>query len=181
MDVAMHPHAGTSWLLLAHDFAKFPPTFRFLITSRREPDIEAAFSRCPNIATKELDIMDDANVSDISSYLHHHLSYFQGLPIFQLASDWPGEEKDRGSDTIICWGYSFGHPQPLIHWTGHSSRPTTWYSFNYTLIPVKLSLHLMHFTQQHFTPVGIGTGKSVPLTFVQCWESLSLQESHCQT
>jgi len=79
--------------LLAHDLAKFPPTFRFLITSCREPDIEATFSHCSNIVTRELDIMNDANVSDISLYLHHHLSSYQGHLIFQLASDWPGEEK----------------------------------------------------------------------------------------
>jgi NACHT domain len=79
--------------LLTHDLAKFPPAFRFLITSRREPDIDAAFSCCSNIVTKELNIMNDANVSDISSYFHHHLSSFHGHPTFQLVSDWPGKEK----------------------------------------------------------------------------------------
>jgi NACHT domain len=78
--------------LLAHDFAKFPPAFRFVITSRRELDIEAAFFGCSHIMIRELDIVNDANVSDISLYLHHHMSSFQG-PMFQLASDWPGEEK----------------------------------------------------------------------------------------
>jgi hypothetical protein len=77
---------------LAHDFAKFPPTFRFVITSRRELDIQAAFSGCSHIMARELHIVDDANVSDISLYLHHHMSSFRG-PVFQLASDWPGEEK----------------------------------------------------------------------------------------
>jgi hypothetical protein len=94
--------------LLAHDLAKFPPVFRFLITSRREPDIDAAFSHCSNIVTRELDIMNDANVLDISLYLHHHLSYFQKRhPIFQLASDWPGEEKiealTKSSAGLFIW------------------------------------------------------------------------------
>jgi hypothetical protein len=93
--------------LLGHDLAKFPPAFRFLITSRREPDIEAVFSCCSNIVTKELDIMNDVNVSDISLYFRHHLSSYQGHPIFQLASDWPGEEKiealTQSSAGLFIW------------------------------------------------------------------------------
>ena len=93
--------------LLTHDLVKFPPTFRFLITSRREPDIEAAFFHCSNIVTRELDIMNDANVSDISSYLHHHLSSYQVHPIFQLALNWPGEEKiealTQSSAGLFIW------------------------------------------------------------------------------
>ena len=93
--------------LLTRDLAKFPPAFRFLITSRREPDIEAAFSHCSNIVARELNIMNDANLLDISSYFHHHLSSFQGHPIFQLASDWPGEEKiealTQSSAGLFIW------------------------------------------------------------------------------
>ncbi|KIM82890.1 hypothetical protein PILCRDRAFT_7772 [Piloderma croceum F 1598] len=113
--------------LLAHDLAKFLPTFRFLITSRREPDIEAAFSRCSNIVTRELDIMNDANVSDISLYLHHHLSSYQGHPIFQLASDWPGEEKiealTQSSAGLFIWASTAIkfiaeglHPEQQLNW-----------------------------------------------------------------
>jgi hypothetical protein len=51
--------------------------------------------------------MNDANVSDISSFLHHHLSSYQGHPIFQLASDWPGEEKiealTQSSAGLFIW------------------------------------------------------------------------------
>jgi hypothetical protein len=93
--------------LLASDFTKFPPPFRFVITSRREPDIEAAFSRHSNIMTRELDIVNDANVLDISSYLHHHLSSFREDPMFQLATKWPGEEKiaalTQSSAGLFIW------------------------------------------------------------------------------
>jgi hypothetical protein len=93
--------------LLAHGFGKFPPAFRFVITSRREPDIEATFSHCSNVVTRELDIVNDSNTSDISSYLRHHLSSFRKDPIFRLASDWPGGEKiqalTRSSAGLFIW------------------------------------------------------------------------------
>jgi NACHT domain len=75
--------------LIAQELAKLPPIFRFVITSRRIPDIDAAFFRQPNIVARELDI---ANTLDISSYFHHHMSRFREHPAFRLASDWPGEE-----------------------------------------------------------------------------------------
>ena len=112
--------------LLARDFVKFPAAFRFVITSRREPDIEAAFSRSSNIVTRELDIGNNANVSDISLYLHRHLSSFREDPIFQLASDWPGEEKIRAltqsSAGLFIWASTAikfiaegPHPDPQLN------------------------------------------------------------------
>ena len=93
VDECDHPSSWKNLLaLLAHDFAKFTPAFRFMITSCRVLNIEAAFSGCSNIRTRELHIVNDTNISDISLYLHHHMSAFQGL-VFQLASDWSGEEK----------------------------------------------------------------------------------------
>ena len=57
--------------------------------------------------TKELGIVNDANVLDISSYLHHHLSSFREDPMFQLASNWPGEEKiealTQSSAGLFIW------------------------------------------------------------------------------
>jgi hypothetical protein len=66
-----------------------------VITSRREPDIEDALSRRPNVVVRELDIANDTNGSDIESYLRHHMDPFVKKQRFQLASDWPGEEKIR--------------------------------------------------------------------------------------
>ena len=106
-DECGHPSSRKNLLaLLAHDFAKFPPAFRFVITSRRELDIEAAFSDCSHVMTKELHIVNDDNVSDISLYLHHHMSSFRGR-VFQLAPDWPGEEKmealTKSSAGLFIW------------------------------------------------------------------------------
>jgi hypothetical protein len=78
--------------LLAQNLIKLPAIFKFLITSRREFDIEAAFSCQSNIMAKELDIMEESNTLDIYSYLRHHMKALQSDRIYQLNSDWPGEE-----------------------------------------------------------------------------------------
>src|ERR1700679_2286044 len=118
----------------------FPPAFRFLITSHREPEIETAFSRCSESVTREPDIVNDANLLDISSYFHHHLSSFQGHSIFQLASDWSGEEKiealTQSSTGLFIWAStSIKSIAEGIHQNKNSV-------FFYTIIPVKLTQHL---------------------------------------
>jgi len=87
-------------MLLAQELEKFPSAFRFVITSRREPDIESALSHCSN----------DANSSDIYIYLRHHMSLIRKDPMFELASDWPGDGKiqDLGNSSTVC---SFGRPR----------------------------------------------------------------------
>jgi hypothetical protein len=82
--------------LLAKELANLPPSFRVLITSRREPDIEAALSRRPNIQVQALESMDQP--ADVSSYLRHHMATFQQDEMFQLPSEWPGE---RNIQTLI--------------------------------------------------------------------------------
>jgi hypothetical protein len=93
--------------LLAQELAKFPPFFRFVIASRREPDIEGAFSHCDNIVAKELDITDHSNDEDISSYIRHHMAHLRKNDMFQLSSVWPGEEKiqalTRSSAGLFIW------------------------------------------------------------------------------
>jgi WD40 repeat protein len=78
--------------LLARNLAKFPHFFRFLVTSRREFDIEGALSHRPNVVSKELDITDQSNVADISNYLRYHMAAIAENGMFSLAFDWPGEE-----------------------------------------------------------------------------------------
>jgi hypothetical protein len=77
--------------LLAKEFGKLPPAFRFLITSRDVFDISAAFANRPNIKDYELDV----NISDISLYVRHQLTTLQQNSMFGLPSDWPKEGKTR--------------------------------------------------------------------------------------
>ena len=112
--------------LFAQEWAKLPSVFRFLITSRRIPDIETAISNRPNIMVKELDIVNHANEVDISSYLHYHMASFRQDPMFQLTSDWPGEEKIQNlvqsSAGLFIWAATAvkfiqegHHPDPQLN------------------------------------------------------------------
>ena len=78
---------------LAEEFAKFPPMFRILITSRAEADIEAAFANKPNILRKELDITSQSSADDIVVYLRHRMAIIQKNSIFGLPADWPGSQR----------------------------------------------------------------------------------------
>ena len=78
--------------LLAQEIIKLPAIYKFLITSRKEFDIEAALSHHSNIMAKELDIMEASNMSDIYSYLCHHMIALRNDRMFQLPADWPGED-----------------------------------------------------------------------------------------
>ena len=84
---------GSLLTLLAQQLEKFPSAFRFVITSRREFDIESALSRRSNIMVRELDIGSDTNSADICTYLRHHTALMRTDPMLELAVDWPGEEK----------------------------------------------------------------------------------------
>ena len=93
--------------LLAQELARFPPVFRFIITSRRLWDIEAAFSCRSNIIPRELDITSQSNASDILSYFRYHMSIFRDNKMYHLEYDWPGEEKiqalARSSAGLFIW------------------------------------------------------------------------------
>jgi hypothetical protein len=78
--------------LLATELIKLPSAFRFIITSRAESDISAAFSSRSNILEKELSISGFSNESDIYSFLCHEMvAIRQRHDVFNLAPDWPGE------------------------------------------------------------------------------------------
>jgi hypothetical protein len=127
-------------LLLAKEMANLSLSFRVLITSRREPDIEAALSRQPNIVVKALETMDHSGTADISSFLHHHMMAFHLNETFQLLSEWPGEDNVQTlinlSGGLFIWASTAvkfiakgHHPQPrlgiLLHSQSHREAEST--------------------------------------------------------
>jgi len=60
--------------LLSKELVKLPPMFRFIITSRAESDIIAAFSNQTNILEKELSISARSNENDIYSFLCNEMT-----------------------------------------------------------------------------------------------------------
>jgi hypothetical protein len=78
--------------LLAAELIKLPSAFRFIITSRAESDISAAFSNKLNVLEKELTISGHTNESDIYSFLCHEMvSIRERHSALNLAPDWPSE------------------------------------------------------------------------------------------
>jgi hypothetical protein len=78
--------------LLSVELVKLPFAFRFIITSRADSDIFAAFSNKSNILEKELTVSGRINEGDIYSFLRHEMvSIRQRHSVFNLAPDWPGE------------------------------------------------------------------------------------------
>ena len=90
--------------LLAQGLAKLPPIFRFLITSRRESDIDAGFRGRSNIVAIDLHSMDQSKIEDIMLYFRHHIAT---LPHDELPCDWPGEERIQAltasSEGLFIW------------------------------------------------------------------------------
>ena len=76
-------------VLLAQELAKFPPEFQFLVTSRKESDIEAVFTCQPNIVERELDIIQ---VGDVSVNHHYHADTTRSNIMVNLITD--GDESD---------------------------------------------------------------------------------------
>jgi hypothetical protein len=70
--------------------------FRFIITSRAESDITAAFSDQINIPEKELSISAHSNENDIYSFLcNETVTIRRRDKVFRLASDWPVDSTIR--------------------------------------------------------------------------------------
>lgn len=78
---------------LGEELAKLPSMFRVFITSRAESDIEAAFAHQSNIIRVELDITTQSSIADIISYIRHRMEIIRKGSVYELSSDWPGEEK----------------------------------------------------------------------------------------
>lgn len=118
-------------LLLAKEMANLPPSFRILITSRREPDIEAALSRRPNIVVKAFETVEHSGTADVSSFFRHHMTAFRLDETFQLPSEWPGEDNIQAlinhSGGLFIWASTAvkfiaegRHPQPRLDILLHS-------------------------------------------------------------
>jgi hypothetical protein len=74
--------------LFSVGLAKLPPSIRFLITSRPEPDIMAVLDGAKHILPYDIDIKSQSNIEDISLYLRTSLQKLK-----PKVSEWPGEER----------------------------------------------------------------------------------------
>jgi hypothetical protein len=97
LDECGNPMSRKSLLaLLSKELVKLPHMFRFIITSRAESDITAAFSDQINILEKELSISAHSNENDIYSFLCKEMvTIRQRHKVFRLALDWPGDSTIR--------------------------------------------------------------------------------------
>ena len=76
--------------------AELPPVVRIIITSRKEPDILAAFTGKSHILVEELDLTTQHNMEDILRFLRARMSNINSRnPELRLAPDWPGCDKIR--------------------------------------------------------------------------------------
>ncbi|KAJ7675568.1 WD40-repeat-containing domain protein [Mycena rosella] len=75
--------------LIANEFTKLPPVFRFLITSRPDSDITVRFRAQPRITQMQLDISTPTTKKDILAYITHAMHEI-GAHENDLGSEWPG-------------------------------------------------------------------------------------------
>jgi hypothetical protein len=79
---------------LVNKSAELPPVVRIIITSRKEPDILAAFTGKSHILVQELDLTTQHNTEDILIFLRDRMSNINSRnPGLRLAPDWPGSDK----------------------------------------------------------------------------------------
>ncbi|KZP30581.1 hypothetical protein FIBSPDRAFT_777346, partial [Athelia psychrophila] len=76
--------------LLSQDLSKLPCQYRFLITSRPDPDIERALASCKHVHAVDLGKASDA---DMLMYIRHEMKVTYESRCFsdELPLDWPGE------------------------------------------------------------------------------------------
>ncbi|QRV97936.1 TPR-like protein [Ceratobasidium sp. AG-Ba] len=75
--------------ILRDQACDLPSTFRIFLTSRMRPELGSLCTRT-NVQTLELDVDDEANMSDISVFVPHKLRVLAND--MGLGDDWPGEE-----------------------------------------------------------------------------------------
>ncbi|QRV83830.1 hypothetical protein RhiJN_11846 [Ceratobasidium sp. AG-Ba] len=75
--------------ILRDQACDLPSVFRIFLTSRMRPELGRLCSR-PNVHALELDIDDEANMSDISVFVPYKLRELAND--MDLGDDWPGEE-----------------------------------------------------------------------------------------
>lgn len=76
--------------LLSRDFSELPCQYRFLITSRPDPDIARALSSCKHVHAVDL---AKASGADMLMYIRHEMkaTYENRRISDELPLDWPGE------------------------------------------------------------------------------------------
>ena len=74
--------------LFSVGLANLPPSVRFLITSRLEPDIMAVLDGAKHILPYTIDNKSQSNIEDVSLYLRTSLHKLK-----PKVSEWPGEER----------------------------------------------------------------------------------------
>ncbi|KAL5480301.1 hypothetical protein ACEPAI_1571 [Sanghuangporus weigelae] len=93
--------------LFREEFSKLPKTFRFLITSRRETDINHALSTQPeSVRTMQLDYSSAASQQDVLSYLRAEMRKAVSKMI-EIPDDYPWEENisqlSRAARGLFIW------------------------------------------------------------------------------
>jgi hypothetical protein len=89
--------------VLATDFAKLPPNFRILVTSRPEPDIVQSLDIKEHVRWERMDNIDKASTdADISLFIQTQLSGIRDLEL-----EWPKQEWCdmllKASDSLFQW------------------------------------------------------------------------------
>lgn len=75
---------------------KLPACYRFIFTSRLEPDIHDFLMRPLHVLQMQLDITSESTASDILSYLRHQMGKVRNEKRHTyLPEDWPGEHRLR--------------------------------------------------------------------------------------
>ncbi|KAL5531915.1 hypothetical protein ACEPAF_5478 [Sanghuangporus sanghuang] len=93
--------------LFQRDFAKLPSAFRLLITSRREPDINMAFSSNPELVHAiELDYKSSDSRQGVISYLRSTMSTVVSGQL-EIPEEWPWDENmtllGNAADGLFIW------------------------------------------------------------------------------
>ena len=83
---------------LVRGLPKLPTVFRFLVTSRRERDINSRFSTCAFIESMQLVVGKDGTTSDIRAYIYTQL--FKIRDLNQLPRGWP---KESAVEQLVDW------------------------------------------------------------------------------
>ncbi|KAL5521321.1 hypothetical protein ACEPAG_9245 [Sanghuangporus baumii] len=93
--------------LFQRDFSKLPSAFRLLITSRREPDINMAFSFDPELVHAiELDYKTSDSQHDVISYLRSTMHTAVSGQV-EIPEEWPWDENmmllGNAADGLFIW------------------------------------------------------------------------------
>ena len=107
--------------LLQKEFPKLPKNFRFLVTSRQEPDIDRAFSSCPEaVSVVGLDYTSRNSRNDVSLYIRSEMREIVEEQV-EIPEDWPWEENMERLCTLA--GGLFIWASTAVRMVKHSDNP----------------------------------------------------------